>query len=179
MKNRLFTVMRYLGVPTLAMTLGALAVTPAYSQSPDGAVIIIGLLVEAIKNTRGVRVGVSGTNPNQVYAGFHMGSAPGARRLQFRPNFEVGVGEGVTSWTLNGEVAYFTPVSTSWAMYYGSGPSLNIHRIRSASVERTDTGLGINALFGIARRRTGMFAEVKGGFLDSPNLKIGIGYTFR
>jgi hypothetical protein len=38
---------------------------------------------------------------------------------------------------------------------------------------------GFNMLVGVARRGKGLFAELKGGVIDSPSLKLGVGYSFR
>ena len=64
--------------------------------------------------------------------------------------------------------------SDAWSVYAGGGPALNIIDTESA----TDSEGGFNLLFGTSHSG-GLFGEVKVGFLDSPNFKIGVGYTFQ
>jgi hypothetical protein len=95
------------------------------------------------------------------------------KSLWFRPNIEVGVGDDVTLIALNAELAYWFPSKSSWRLYVGGGPALNIYDYDSGS----DTQAGLNFMLGVAHRG-GFFVEAKVGAFDSPNLKFGFGYTF-
>ena len=128
----------------------------------------------------GIRAGVSG-RPDQFYAGLHYESAPFAEQLRFRPNLEVGVGSNQTVVALNFEFAYFIALDTGrrrgvhpWSVYIGAGPALVIDRLTN----NTNTGGGLNILIG-AQHAGGFFTELKVGMIDSPNVKFGVGYTFR
>jgi hypothetical protein len=131
----------------------------------------------------GVRAGVSGS-PDQFYAGLHYESEPFVEQLRFRPNVEFGVGDGQTLVALNFEFAYYIPLDENrrgrrgaaslWSLYIGAGPALVIDR----RTNNTSTGGGFNILIG-AQHRGGFFTELKVGMIDSPNVKFGIGYTFR
>lgn len=131
------------------------------------------LAVPAAAQTTGVRAGVS-LDPDQFYFGGHVETAPLVDRVHFRPNIEVGIGDGATLIALNFEFAYVFPARQAWRLYVGAGPALNI-----IDTDRdTEAEGGFNILLG-AMHRDGLFVEFKVGALDSPGLKFGVGYTFR
>ena len=129
----------------------------------------------------GLRVGAS-ADPDQFYAGVHVETRELAERVRFRPNVEVGVGDGVTLVALNFEFIYRLPPDTprlsgaleKWHLYVGGGPALNIFRFSND----TRSEGGFNGLIGLAHA-DGLFVEAKVGVLKSPDFKIGVGYTFR
>ncbi len=57
----------------------------------------------------------------------------------------------------------------------GGGPALNLYHFDRGG--GSDTRAGVNFVLGFAHHR-GFFAEGKRGALDSPTLKLGIGYSF-
>ena len=59
-------------------------------------------------------------------------------------------------------------------MYTGGGPALII----GDRNDDTDVGGGFNILVGLQHRR-GLFTEFKVGFGDSPDIKFGVGFTFK
>jgi hypothetical protein len=120
----------------------------------------------------GIRTGVS-VDPDQFYFGAHVDAGPLVKSLWFRPNIEIGVGDDVTLIALNAELAYWFPSKSSWRLYVGGGPALNIYDHDSGS----DTEAGLNFMLGVAHHG-GFFVEAKVGAFDSPNLKFGFGYTF-
>ena len=122
----------------------------------------------------GVRAGVS-VDPDQFYVGGHFETAPLVDRLYFRPNVEVGFGDDVTTVAVNLEAIYKIPLKSrqTTAFYMGGGPAINIYD----SDGDTDTEGGLNLLAGLEFGK--FFVEVKGGVFDSPDLKVGVGYTFR
>ena len=121
----------------------------------------------------GLRGGVS-INPDQGYFGLHVETAPLVDRLYFRPNAEVGFGDGGTLVGLNMEFVYKFPSKNRWHLYAGGGPALNIVKHDSS----TDTNGGLNMMVG-AEERKGLFFEFKIGVIDSPDAKFGVGYTWR
>jgi hypothetical protein len=129
--------------------------------------------VPAAAQELGVRAGVS-VNPDQFYFGGHAETAPLVENLHFRPNLEVGIGNDVTLVAFNIEFAYHFPSPRSWHVYAGAGPALNFIRAQG----ETNTEGGFNLLVGVQHAR-GLFAELKVGTLDSPDVKIGVGYAFR
>jgi hypothetical protein len=131
------------------------------------------LVVPAAAQELGVRAGVS-VNPDQFYFGGHAETANLVGNLRFRPNLEVGVGDNVTLVAFNIEFAYHFPSQRSWHAYAGGGPALNFIRFRG----ETDSEGGLNLLAGVQHAR-GLFAEFKVGTLDSPDVKLGVGYAFR
>jgi len=133
----------------------------------------LGLALSAsAQTTVGVRAGAS-VDPDQFYFGGHVETSPIADRVRFRPNVEVGLGNDVTLVAFNVELAYHFPAKNDWHFYAGGGPALNI----IDSDAETNTGGGVNVMLGVAHAR-GLFFELKLGFIDSPDVKIGLGYTF-
>ena len=137
-------------------------------------VTVLGLIARpASAQNLGVRVGAS-ADPDQFYFGGHFETAPLLERLRFRPNAEIGLGDDQTLVAFNFEFAYAFRSSRPWNLYVGAGPALNI----VDSDQDTDAAGGFNILFGV-EHRGGLFVEFKVGTIDSPDLKVGIGYTFR
>jgi len=139
------------------------------------AVIVNGVGVAPLhaQTTAGVRAGVS-ADPDQFYVGAQIEPPPLTDRIHFRPNVEVGVGHDITLVGVNFELAYVFPSRSDWALYTGGGPALNITR----GANGTDAGGGLNILFG-GMHESGLFLEVKVGAIDSPDLKLGVGYVFK
>jgi hypothetical protein len=145
----------------VGLALVVLAASPAFAQL-DG----------------GVRAGVS-VNPDQFYFGGHVETGPIADQIRFRPNIEVGLGDNLTLISINPEFVYRIPAGTApWRLYAGGGPAINIYRFDRAGSDRTETEAGFNVLFG-AEHSDGLFFEIKVGAFDSPELKFGVGYTWR
>jgi len=145
---------------SLALVMG-LAVTPALAQS-GGA---------------GIRGGVSG-DPDQFYFGAHVDTGPLIEMLSFRPNVEIGLGDNLTTVAANFEFVYWIPLRRApWSLYVGGGPALNVYRWDRGRDDDTNTEPGLNVLLGIQHNR-GLFTEFKLGFIDSPELKFGVGFSF-
>lgn len=127
----------------------------------------------------GLRAGASGS-PDQFYFGVHADTPPIADRLSFRPNVELGLGNDVTLVAVNLELVYRLPLqnSSQWVLLGGAGPAANFYSY-SGMLDRRDNELGggLNLLVGI-EHRNGFFGEVKVGFIDSPGVKFGVGFTF-
>jgi hypothetical protein len=136
--------------------------------------LLVGLLATPVAaQTFGAQVGVS-IDPDQFYFGGHVQTPPVVDRLHFRPNVEIGIGDDITLIGFNMEFVYRFPTQRAWELYAGGGPALNVIK---TSGETHSEG-GFNVLIGMAHR-DGLFVEVKGGAMDSPNFKLGVGYVFR
>lgn len=127
----------------------------------------------------GVRGGVS-VDPDQVYLGAHVETAPLVDRLVFRPNLEAGFGDELTHVGVNLEFVYKFPTRSDWGLYAGGGPAANFYRIDRGPDHSDDTTTegGLNLLVGV-EQSSGLFFEFKVGAVDSPDLKFGVGWTFR
>lgn len=136
---------------------GAMAATPAEAQDVDP----------------GVQAGVS-LDPDQFYFGGHIETSPLVDRLRFRPSVDVGIGDGTTV-AGNFDFTYTFPGGRPWSLYVGGGPSINYYDFDNG---RSDTEGGFNFLVG-AKHNRGLFFEMKVGVEGSPDLKFGVGYTFR
>jgi hypothetical protein len=121
----------------------------------------------------GVRAGAS-VDPDQFYVGGHYETGALVQRLHFRPNLEVGFGDDVTTVGANLEFVYKIPLDGPWSLYAGGGPALNIYSFDDDS----ETDGGLNLLFG-AETSNGLMFEVKVGAINSPEVKFGVGYTWR
>ena len=141
---------------TLFVTAALLAVSsPARAQGP------------------GVRGGVS-VDPDQIYLGGHYETSPLIERLHFKPNLEIGFGDDLTLVAGNFEFVWKFPSRRSWLIYVGGGPGVNFYNREGSD----NTEAGFNFLVGVENTR-GLAFELKIGTLDSPDLKFGVGYTFR
>jgi len=138
------------------------------------------LLLSPIASTSAaaqVRTGVQGgmsVDPDQVYFGGHLRSAPLVDRLRFRPSVDIGIGEDITMVAFNLDFTYGFPARGPWNLYVGAGPSVNFRHNDGGS----NTGAGFNFIIG-AQQTGGLFFEAKIGAGDAANLKLGVGYTFR
>jgi hypothetical protein len=134
-------------------------------------------VVPAAAQGPGVRGGIS-VDPDQAYVGVHYETGALVDRLHFKPNAEVGFGDDVVFTGLNMEFVYKFPSSSSWRLYAGGGPAINIVNRDDDAGGGTDTDAGLNLLLGAEHRR-GLFFEIKFGVVDSPDFKFGVGWTFR
>lgn len=127
----------------------------------------------------GVRAGVSG-DPDQFYVGVHAETPHLFEQVHFRPNVELGLGQDQRLLAVNFEFVYRARLSKQpWAVLIGAGPAANIAtRDRANGSNVTTTGGGLNVLIGLEHAQ-GFFTELKVGFIDSPGIKFGVGYTFR
>jgi hypothetical protein len=134
----------------------------------------VALATPASAQGLGVRAGAS-VDPDQFYFGGHYESRPLVQRLHFKPNLELGVGDDITTVGINFEFVYKIPINGSpWNLYAGGGPAVNFYSFN----DNSETEGGLNVLFG-AETSQGLFFELKLGALDSPDLKFGVGYTWR
>jgi hypothetical protein len=141
-------------------------------------VLLQGVPALAQSGGAGLRAGVSGS-PDQFYFGGHLDTGPIVDRLSFRPNVEIGLGDNVTTIAGNFEFAYWWPLRRHpVSIYAGGGPAVNIFRYGPSFGSHTDVNPGFNLLLGVAHRQ-GLFGELKIGLLDSPEVKFGVGYTWR
>ena len=125
----------------------------------------------------GVRAGIS-VDPDQFYFGGHLETNPLVDRLYFRPNVEVGFGDDLTLIAANMEFVYKFSTRRAMNLYAGGGPALNIFMFDGAGDNDSETEAGFNFLVGMETNR-GLFFEFKIGVMDSPDLKFGVGYTWR
>ena len=133
----------------------------------------------ALAQDPGIRGGIS-IDPDQFYFGGHLETSPLVDRLYFRPNVEVGVGDDLTLIAANMEFVYKFTTRRAWNVYAGAGPALNIFMFDDEGQGDNDseTEAGFNIMIGVEQAR-GLFFEFKIGAIDSPELKFGVGYTWR
>jgi hypothetical protein len=126
----------------------------------------------------GIRGGIS-ADPEQVYFGAHVDLKEIVDRFWFRPNVEIGLGDGLTVAAFNGEFVYLLRVkSREWTPYVGGGPGLVVRTFRSGQAGGdTGAGPGFNFVGGVQQSK-GLLAEIKVGAFDSPGFKLGIGWTW-
>lgn len=146
-----------------------------------GLSILLGVVLfsstPAMAQDAGIRGGIS-IDPDQFYFGGHLETGPLVDRLHFRPNVEVGIGEDLTVIAANMEFVYKFSRSRGLNLYAGGGPALNIFMFDGPGDNDAETEAGFNVLVGAETPR-GLFFEFKMGLIDSPDLKFGVGYTWR
>lgn len=141
-----------------------------------GLSFLLGLVcfsTPAAAQSAGIRGGIS-VDPDQFYIGGHLETPPLVDRLYFRPNLEVGFGDDLTLIGANMEFIYKFSTRRPLNLYAGAGPALNIFMADNDS----NTEAGFNFLVGMETPK-GLFFEFKIGAMDSPDLKFGVGYTWR
>ena len=143
------------------------------------SLVVLGIAAPAAAQGPGVRGGVS-VDPDQVYFGGHYETEALVDRLHFKPNVEVGIGDDVVATAINMEFVYKFPTRSRWLLYAGGGPAINFYSYDDdgRGGDNTNTEGGLNLLFGV-ENRSGLFFEVKVGAIDSPDVKFGVGYTFK
>ena len=152
--------MRTPRVPAMFLSIVVLLLVFASAASAQGA-------------RKGARAGVSG-DPGQFYVGGHYDLKEITDRFLFRPNVEVGVGDGFTLVLLNGEFVYFPKGrAREWIPYVGGGPSA-VARFGGGD---SGIGPGFNFVAGVQERK-GLLVEIKIGAFDSPGFKAGVGWTW-
>ena len=125
----------------------------------------------------GIRAGVS-AEPDQFYIGAHMNVTEIVENFWFRPNAELGFGNNLTLLALNPEFVYNIRIkSRVWTPYIGGGPSLLVGSFDSPNGRSSDVGGGFNFVGGIQQKK-GFMAEIKIGAFDSPDFKLGVGWTW-
>jgi hypothetical protein len=146
-----------------------------------GIVLLLSSSALQAQDGAGIRAGVS-VDPDQFYFGGHVAAGPLVERLWFRPNLEIGIGNNRTTVGFNGEFAYWFPPfrGSQWSPYVGGGPALILTRFDEDPLGRRDTAAegGFNIVLGLGHG-SGLFTELKVGALHSPDIKIGVGYSFR
>lgn len=121
----------------------------------------------------GVRGGGT-VNPDQFYVGGQYEWGP-FEKLWFHPSVDFGFGDDAKLISGNFDVVYRHALSarSPWTAFAGAGPSINHYRVAGLS----ETGMGVNFLGGMMHD-SGIFAEFRAGFADSPDFRFGVGYRF-
>jgi hypothetical protein len=122
----------------------------------------------------GLRVGAS-RGPDEPYLGLQteLGTILGSAR--FAPSLDVGFGDGSNTTVLNGDLRwYLLPLPETGLRIYGAaGPTLSFS-------PDTEVGLTLTAGLHIPMKNGRRYnVEVRFGFGDTPDLKLGAGVLFR
>ena len=169
------------------------AATSQQSNVPADARQAEDAVERAVRRFRiGVQGGV-GLDPELIMFGGHAAFGPiFNRNIEFRPGVEFGVGEVTTLFGINLDVLYALPGparGAGWAPYIGAGPNFALsHRGFDSDDDDdddrnrfdfsdTDFEGGINFIAG-ARRRNGMFLEMKATAYGVSNVRLLAGFNF-
>ncbi|MCZ6670791.1 MAG: hypothetical protein O6947_07160 [Acidobacteria bacterium] len=130
----------------------------------------------------GFRVGIS-EGPDQGYGGIHWDFGTPNSSLRIRPNIEIGFGDDTTLLAFNGEVDWYFRKQGDWFPYAGGAVALNFIERDDLppQADDTNTEVGFYAVGGIETllmNNRKFLVEVKIGFDDSPDFKLGVGWTF-
>jgi hypothetical protein len=161
---------------------------------PAGAALAEKSVEDAVRRFRiGVQGGVA-LDPELIDFGAHATFGPIFRRgVDFRPGFEVGLGEITTLFAINLDVTWALPgatPATRWAPYVGAGPNFALsHRGVDTTNEPeadansrfdfsdTDFKAGFNFIAG-ARSRNGVFFEMKATAYGVSAVRLLAGFNF-
>jgi len=131
-----------------------------------------------------VRLGAS-FGPDQLHAGFQTAIGPD-RSVRFRPSLDFGAGNGARIGSFNGYVVFrFAKRIAGLRPYLGAGPGLSLIDVTDGvgEAEGVEAKLVGHALAGVVRTRPvlgvkRLFLELRGGFGDTPDVKITLGGWF-
>jgi hypothetical protein len=156
---------------------------------------------------RRFRIGVQGgvgLDPEIVDVGVHAAFGPVfTPKVEFRPVFEVGLGEVTTLLGINLDVLYMFPGTdreTQWMPYLGGGPSFGLSHQSFATDDEdnvdvpgvpdddddedgrfdfsdTDFNGGMNFIVGM-RKQNGTFFEMKATAWGVTNIRLLVGFNF-
>jgi hypothetical protein len=159
---------------------------PAEARQAEDAV------ERAVRRFRIGAEGGVGLDPELIMFGAHGAFGPLFRRnIEFRPGVEVGIGEVTTTLGVNLDVLYTLPGGTrgtGWTPYIGAGPNFALSH-RGFEADETEDGRnrfdfsdtdfegGLNFIAG-ARRRNGMFLEMKATAYGVSNVRLLVGFNF-
>jgi len=167
---------------------GGTANVPPAAQQVENAV------AETVRRFRiGAQAGVA-LDPELIDFGAHATFGPIFRPgLEFRPGFEVGLGEITTLFGINLDVTYTLPGSSRtarWSPYVGAGPNFALsHRSVDTTDEPeadedsrfdfsdTDFKAGFNFIAG-ARSPSGLFFEMKATAYGVSTIRLLAGFNF-
>jgi hypothetical protein len=128
----------------------------------------------------GLRAGYTNwKNWSQAHFGGHIYLGELWPNVEFTPNIEAGLGDDVFIMTLNGDITYMFTELTShpWGLYGGGSLSFNLV---DPEVGDSTTDLGLSGLIGtrytFSNDHRGM-VEFRFGIMDSPSIKVTLGYT--
>jgi hypothetical protein len=131
-----------------------------------------------------LRAGFSLT-PDQFHAGVQarIGST---ERIVFRPSLDLGLGNGVTLVTLNGDVLYRFEREGRLRPFLGGGPALAFVDVtdgvgESDGVEVELAGHVVGGFHWVPSKSGGglrYLVEARGGFGDTPDFKLSLGIAF-
>lgn len=157
---------------TLAGCLLVLVAVPAAGQTYYDAT--------DTRDAIGLRLGyTSWEDVGQVHFGAHWRMGEVAENVSLTPNLEVGLGDNLTVLALNGDLtwSFSEMVSAPWGLY--GGGSLGLIWV-DPDGGSSDSNLGLSLLGGLTRHFDNghdAMLEVRVGVLDSPGLKVTLGYS--
>ena len=145
---------------------------PASLAPFAAAALVLAMAMLAPATSEAKRFGLQGGfsfSPDQFVAGVHMKLPQIADRVEFMPSAEVGFGDDVTSFALNGDFKYHLIPGKALDPYAGIGATVNWFD--------GDGNAGANLIGGVhvAHR---VFLEGKLGLGDVPDGKLMVGLTF-
>jgi hypothetical protein len=128
----------------------------------------------------GARAGYTADETDQFHIGGHFTAAKPFLGFSLVPSLEIGFGDEVTLFAINGDLLYTFPelATAEWSLYAGGGPALNLVKVDHGE-DHEDFGL--NAVGGVVRKlKSGndLLLELRLGLEDSPDFKITAGLTF-
>lgn len=134
--------------------------------------------------TYGPHIGFSG-DPSQLVLGGQLQMGDVAPSLDFVPSVDLGIGDGGTVLSLNGDFHYrFTISGATWQPYAGGGVALHFVSFDNPGPgpDGSDTLAGGTVVIGAdVPTKTGnrFFVEGKFGLGDGPEFKAIAGWHFR
>lgn len=120
--------------------------------------------------------GGANVNPDQLYGGVQYALSPIWENLRPTPSVDVGFGNDATLIAVNMDLLLHSRAlgrRSVWTALLGGGPAINHYRLPFYS----QTSVGINAVAALSHT-SGWFTEFRLGFLESPDVRFGVGYQW-
>jgi hypothetical protein len=121
-------------------------------------------------------------DPDQGYFGMHYISRPLAGDLRLQPGADLGFGNDVILSAIHIDFAQWFELNPRWQLYFGGGPAISIYRFdfqgSGGDESETEVEGGFDTMVGFAHD-SGLTFELRVGANGSPDLRFGVGYTFR
>jgi hypothetical protein len=139
---------------------------------------LLAFALPAAGATLGPRLGLT-VDPDQVHGGLAINAGYLSPGLNFRPAFDLGVGDNLVGFDANMDFKYtFSQGPGNWSPFLGGGPAL--HYFNETDGNDSDTNVGAS-FFGGMQAPAGagnFYGEARLGLVEAPDFKFTVGWMF-
>jgi hypothetical protein len=126
----------------------------------------------------GVSLGLSSA-PDQLVVGAHLQLGPLAPSVRLDPSVDIGFGDHLTLFTVNGDLTYRLAIENAGHLYMGGSLGLVYRNDTARSDGNLDMGAAAIVGYEFRTRHDPVFVEARVGLTEfEPDMKVKLGYTF-